>query len=261
MKGQAEVPRVDRRSPALSPATLVELNQRFQAAPAEELLRWAIQTFSPRLALASSFGAEDVVLIDMLSKLDSATKILTLDTGRLPDETYDVMERVRERYKVSIESYFPEREAVEKLERERGFYSFRQSVEERKYCCRIRKVEPLGRALAGLDAWMTGLRREQAATRTGVELVEIDQANRSILKLNPLAGWTEPQVWDYVRQHHVPYNALHDKGYPSIGCAPCTRAVQPGEDIRAGRWWWENPTTKECGLHLSSGDGTPGRKS
>ena len=250
----------DRRAQALSVESVADLNERFRTARPEALLQWAIDTFSPRLALASSFGAEDVVLIDMLSKLDSATKILTLDTGRLPDETYDVMERVRERYKVSIESYFPEREAVEKLERESGFYSFRHSIEERKYCCHIRKVEPLGRALAGLDAWMTGLRREQAATRTGVELVEIDQANRSILKLNPLAGWTEPQVWDYVREHHVPYNALHDRGYPSIGCAPCTRAVQPGEDIRAGRWWWENPTTKECGLHLCSGDGTPGRK-
>ncbi len=259
MKGQSEVPRADSRSPGLSSATLIELNQRFQDAPAEELLRWAIQTFAPKLALASSFGAEDMVLIDMLAKLEPRTKMFTLDTGRLPEETYDLMERVRERYKVAIESYFPNRDAVEELERERGFYSFRRSIEERKFCCHIRKVEPLGRALAGLDAWMTGLRREQALTRAGVDLVEIDASHGSICKLNPLAPWTEEQVWAYIREHRVPYNALHDRAYPSIGCAPCTRAVKPGEDIRAGRWWWENPDTKECGLHIESGNGDPGR--
>ncbi len=259
MKGQTEVPRADSKTPGLSSATLIELNQRFQDAPAEELLRWAIQTFAPKLALASSFGAEDMVLIDMLAKLEPRTKIFTLDTGRLPEETYDLMERVRERYKVAIESYFPNRDAVEELERERGFYSFRRSIEERKFCCHIRKVEPLGRALAGIDAWMTGLRRDQALTRAGVELVEVDASHGSIFKLNPLAGWNEQRVWAYIRDQHVPYNALHDRGYPSIGCAPCTRAVQPGEDIRAGRWWWENPDTKECGLHIESGNGDPGR--
>jgi len=260
MKRDSHTPATDTHRPVYSSTTLSELNQRFQVAPTEELLRWAIDTFSPKLALANSFGAEDVLLIDMLSKLYPPTKILTLDTGRLPEETYEVMERVRERYKVSIESYFPDREAVERLERERGFYSFRRSVEERKFCCGIRKVEPLGRALVGLDAWMTGLRREQAATRTGLDIVEIDEAHGSIVKLNPLAGWTEQQVWDYIRTHNVPYNALHDRGYPSIGCAPCTRAIQPGEDIRAGRWWWESPTTKECGLHLTPGNSDPGRK-
>ena len=247
----------DRRSAVLSAESVTDLNKRFRAARPEQLLEWTIHTFSPRLGLASSFGAEDVVLIDMLSKLEPPTRIFTLDTGRLPEETYDVMERIRERYKVAIESYFPVREAVEELERERGFYSFRRSVEERKFCCNIRKVEPLGRALAGLDAWITGLRREQALTRTGVEPVEIDEAHGSIVKLNPLAGWTEQDVWAYIHERHVPYNALHDRGYPSIGCAPCTRAVKPGEDIRAGRWWWENPTTKECGLHLGSENGDP----
>ncbi|MBI2902447.1 MAG: phosphoadenylyl-sulfate reductase [Candidatus Methylomirabilis oxyfera] len=260
MKPQSSVSTTDKHRPVFSPTTLRELNQRFQAAPIGELLGWAIDTFSPKLALANSFGAEDVLLIDMLSTLHPPTKIFTLDTGRLPEETFEVMERVLERYKVAIESYFPEREAVERLERERGFYSFRRSVEERKFCCRIRKVEPLGRALVGVDAWMTGLRREQAATRTGLDIVEIDESHGSIVKLNPLAAWTEQQVWDYIRTHNVPYNALHDRGYPSIGCAPCTRAVQPGEDIRAGRWWWENPTTKECGLHLTPGNGDPGRK-
>jgi phosphoadenosine phosphosulfate reductase len=159
------------------------------------------------------------------------------------------MERIREKYGIAIEVCFPERLAVETLERERGFYSFRQSIEERKRCCGIRKVEPLGRALAELDAWITGLRREQAVTRTAVPAVEVDAAHGGIVKVNPLIAWTESQVWDYVRGHGVPYSRLHDEGYPSIGCAPCTRAVRPGEDVRAGRWWWENPETKECGLH------------
>ena len=249
--GQRQVP---------STESLTELNGRFRSASPEEILRWAIQTFSPRLVLASSFGVEDVALIDMLSKLQPPTKIITLDTGRLPEETYEVMERIRKRYNVSVESYFPERDAVEQLEREKGFYSFRRSIEERKFCCNVRKVEPLGRALAGFDAWITGLRREQAATRTGVDVVEIDAAHGSMIKLNPLAYWTEQQVWTYVREHNVPYNALHDRGYPSIGCAPCTRAIQPGEDIRAGRWWWENPTTKECGLHVGPGGGSSGSR-
>ncbi len=241
-----------------SAGSVNDLNEGFRTTPPEEILRWAIETFSPRLALASSFGIEDVALIDMLSNLEPPTKIITLDTGRLPEETYEVMERIRERYNVAIESYFPEQDAVEQLERERGFYSFRKSIDERKFCCQVRKVEPLGRALSGLDAWITGLRREQAATRTGVEVVEIDAAHGSMIKLNPLAYWTEQQVWAYVREHSVPYNALHDRGYPSIGCAPCTRAVQPGEDIRAGRWWWENPTTKECGLHVGPVGGNSG---
>ncbi len=247
----------DRRSSVFSAESVTGLNERFQAGRPEQFLEWAIQTFSPRLALASSFGAEDMVLIDMLAKLEPNTKIFTLDTGRLPEETYDLMERARDRYKVTIESYFPGREAVEKLERERGFYSFRRSVEERKFCCHVRKVEPLARALEGLDAWITGLRREQALTRVGVDLVEIDASHGSMCKLNPLAAWTEQQVWAYIREHRVPYNALHDRAYPSIGCAPCTRAVKPGEDIRAGRWWWENPDTKECGLHIESGTGDP----
>jgi phosphoadenosine phosphosulfate reductase len=237
---------------------VAELNQRFQGATPEAILRWAIDTFGAKLTFASSFGAEDMVVIDMLSKLEPPITIFTLDTGRLHEETYDIMEQTRQRYKVAIESYFPGRDAVEALERERGFYSFRQSVEERKYCCLVRKVEPLGRALAHVDAWITGLRREQAATRTGMSAVEIDAGHGSIAKINPLVDWTEQQVWAYIREHHVPYNALHDRGFPSIGCSPCTRAIQPGEDVRAGRWWWENPETKECGLHLDSKHGDHG---
>ncbi len=215
----------------------------------QEIFRWALDRFHPRIALASSFGVEDVALIDMMCKIRRDARIFTLDTGRLPVETYEVMERIREKYQISIEVYFPEREVVEKLEREKGFYSFRQSIEERKYCCGIRKVEPLGRALSSLDAWITGLRRDQAVTRGSVQIVERDAAHNNIVKVNPLAAWSEKQVWDYVRENGVPYNLLHDQGYPSIGCAPCTRTIKPGEDIRAGRWWWENPETKECGLH------------
>ncbi|WP_337286535.1 phosphoadenylyl-sulfate reductase [Candidatus Methylomirabilis sp.] len=258
MERQSGIQSIDGGSRVLSAESIVELNERFRTAGPEVVLRWAIDTFAPKLALASSFGAEDMVLIDMLSKLEPATTIFTLDTGRLHEETYDVMERAREQYKVTIESYFPGRDAVEALERERGFYSFRQSIEERKFCCRVRKVEPLGRALKSVDAWITGLRREQAATRTGIDAVEIDASHGSIVKINPLVEWTEPQVWAYIREHHVPYNALHDQGFPSIGCAPCTRAITPGEDVRAGRWWWENPETKECGLHLDGKQGAHG---
>ena len=158
------------------------------------------------------------------------------------------MERVRVRYQMPIVSYFPDREAVEKLEREKGYYSFRESVENRKECCGIRKVVPLKRALSGLSAWMTGLRREQSVTRTEMQALEWDEGN-GIAKVNPLIDWSEQQTWDYIKTNNVPYNALHDSGFPSIGCAPCTRAVKPGEDVRAGRWWWENPENKECGLH------------
>lgn len=224
------------------------INERLQDKPAEEILRWAADTFSPDIALASSFGAEDMVLIDLISRHAPSVRVFTLDTGRLHDETYEVMERARERYGIVVESYFPDRAAVEKLEREKGFYSFRESVENRRECCGIRKVEPLGRALAGLRAWVTGLRRDQAVTRTDTAAVEWDEVH-GLVKVNPLVEWTTDRVWEYIRAHNVPYNRLHDRGFPSIGCAPCTRAIQPGEDIRAGRWWWENPENKECGLH------------
>ena len=233
---------------AYSAEELRELNERFRGKPAEDIVRWAGETFGPRVKLASSFGAEDVVLIDIVARAAPAIKVFTLDTGRLNDETYEAMERVRERYGMEIESVFPERIAVEQLVREKGFYSFRESIENRRECCHIRKVEPLRRALAGATAWMTGLRRDQAATRTETDAVQWDEGN-ALLKINPLVDWTNEQVWEYVRANNVPYNRLHDQGFPSIGCAPCTRAVKPGEDIRAGRWWWELPEYKECGLH------------
>jgi phosphoadenosine phosphosulfate reductase len=228
---------------------ITDAARRLDASTPEDTLLWALERFHPRIAFASSFGVEDVAVIDMLARLRSDARVFTLDTGRLPAETYEVMERVRDKYSLSIEVFAPDGGRVEELERESGFFSFRRSVEERKRCCGIRKVEPLGRALAGLEAWTTGLRRDQAVTRQALPKVERDLGHGGIVKVNPLADWSEAQVWDYVRVHGVPYNRLHDQGYPSIGCAPCTRAIKPGEDVRAGRWWWENPETKECGLH------------
>lgn len=235
----------------MTPKEITELNARFASASAEEVLRWASSRFGSKVAFASSFGAEDVALIDLISKSAPGLRIFTLDTGRLNEETYEVMDRIRRRYGIAIESYFPDAARVEALERSKGFYSFRESVDARKECCGIRKVEPLRRALTGLEAWITGLRRDQAVTRSALERVEIDAANGGLLKINPLADWTHERVWTYIRANNVPYNRLHDAGYPSIGCSPCTRAVAAGEDVRAGRWWWENPEHKECGLHLS----------
>lgn len=217
--------------------------------PAAELLEQAIGRFGRRLVVASSFGAEDVVLIDLVARIDPGVRIFTLDTGRLPEETWEVMERIRERYSVDIEVLAPRPEAVAQLIHAEGPYSFRRSVDARRACCQIRKVEPLGRVLETADAWVTGLRRSQAATRAHVETVELDLANGGRIKFAPLAAWTEDDVWNHIRDHRVPFNRLHELGYPSIGCAPCTRPIAPGEDIRAGRWWWEAADGRECGLH------------
>ncbi|QRK07442.1 phosphoadenylyl-sulfate reductase [Archangium violaceum] len=218
-------------------------------APAEEVLAWVERRFGSRAAIASSFGAEDMVLIDLARTHAPSVRLFTLDTGRLPPETYEVMDVVRRRYGIEIETFFPERARVEALESSKGYFSFKQSIEARKECCAIRKVEPLGRALAGREAWVTGLRREQSVTRTEVQTVAVD-AEHGLIKVNPLARWSTREVWAYIKAHGVPYNVLHDRGYPSIGCAPCTRAVKPYEDERAGRWWWESPENRECGLHV-----------
>ncbi|MCE9666516.1 phosphoadenylyl-sulfate reductase [Myxococcus stipitatus] len=231
------------------PAELLDEALALRAAPAEELLAWLERRLGARAAIASSFGVEDMVLIDLARKHAPSLRVFTLDTGRLPPETYELIEVVRNRYGVHVETYFPERGRVEALESEQGFFSFRRSLEARKACCAIRKVEPLERALRGRDAWVTGLRREQSTNRADVDTVEHDREHGGLLKLNPLAAWTRHQVWEHVRAHAVPYNALHDRGYPSIGCAPCTRAVKPYEDERAGRWWWEAREHTECGLH------------
>jgi len=229
--------------------------KEFEEKKAEEILKWAIEKFGKKVALASSFGAEDVVLIDMLMKIDPSARIFTIDTGRLPQETYDVIEKIMEKYGAKIEFLFPDKRAVEEMLEKYGPNLFYKSVELRRLCCHIRKVEPLERILKDLDAWITGLRREQSVTRVQIEKVEEDERTfdgikRVLIKINPLADWTEKQVWDYIKRNNVPYNALHDRSYPSIGCAPCTRAIKPGEDIRAGRWWWETPEKKECGLHI-----------
>ncbi len=227
-----------------------KVNQELAGKSPQDILRWIFKTYRPDdVPVASSFGAEDVALIDMISKIEPKPLIFTLDTLRLNEETHEVWDRVRSKYNIPIYPYGPRQSAVEELEHAKGLFSFRESIENRKECCYIRKVEPLSRALAGAKAWITGLRRDQSVTRTDLKIVEIDTAHDNILKFSPLADWTNEQVWDYIRKNDVPYNKLHDQGYPSIGCEPCTRAVKPGEDIRAGRWWWENPENKECGLH------------
>ena len=224
------------------------LNKELGGKSAEEIIRWAGETFGSDIKAASSFGAEDVVVIDLIAKTAPEISIFTLDTGRLHDETYQVMESVRAKYELPMQTMFPNGEAVELLVAEKGYYSFLESVENRKECCAIRKVGPLKRALSDAAAWMTGLRRDQSVTRTDTPAIEWDEGN-GMLKVNPIIEWTNDDVWAYIKENNVPYNELHDKGFPSIGCAPCTRAIKEGEDIRAGRWWWENPEFKECGLH------------
>ncbi len=236
---------------------LISDREKSEGLTAQELLSWAFEKFSPRIALACSFQAEESVLIDMMHHLQGSNfRVFTLDTGRLNQETYECMDAIRDRYGIQIEVFFPDTTRVESMVRDHGLNLFYKSVEFRKMCCGIRKIEPLKRALKDLDAWITGLRREQSITRTAVDKVEIDEDHGGIVKVNPLADWSEKQVWDYIRENQVPYNKLHNRGFPSIGCAPCTRAIKPGEDIRAGRWWWENPESKECGLHaISEGKG------
>lgn len=208
----------------------------------------AIERDHAPAVFASSLGLEDMVLTDLIMKHAPGIGILTLDTGRLPEETYRLMDQVAGRYGVRMAVYFPDTGAVEGFTRHHGLNAFYESVPLRRECCRIRKVEPLGRALAAKKAWITGLRREQAATRQEVAFSEFD-SDHGLSKFNPLADWTLADVWGYIRAFDVPYNTLHDRDYPSIGCAPCTRAVAPGEDLRAGRWWWESGETKECGCH------------
>ena len=231
---------------------LEKLNCEFESKNAQDVVAWALEEFHPSVALACSFQIEDMAVLDMMLKANPKARIFTLDTGRLNPETYDVMDEVRDRYNIAIEVMFPQTEAVETMVRESGLNLFYESVENRKQCCGVRKVEPLNRQLGTLDAWITGLRREQAVTRTALPKVEIDDGHDDMIKINPIAEWTVEQTWAYVKENDLPYNALYDKGYPSIGCAPCTRQIEPGEDIRAGRWWWENPETKECGLHVKS---------
>lgn len=239
---------------------IVALNAELAAMSTEAMVAWAAKEFGASLTFACSFGAEDMVLLDLLLKAQPKASVFVLDTGRLHQETYDLIEKARERYSRSFDVYAPDTRALEALLSEFGPNSFYSSVDARKACCHIRKVEPLSRALAGRRAWLTGLRREQSITRAELSLAEIDEAHGGILKLNPLVDWSESRVWDYIRSHNLPYNALHDRGYPSIGCVPCTRAIRRIEDLRAGRWWWESPEHRECGLHTGAFSAKFGRR-
>jgi len=218
-----------------------------KAAAAGELLSRVARDYAPAV-LAASFGAEDMVLVDLIARAGAPIGIFTLDTGRLPDETHAHIGRVIARYGVAVTVYAPEARAIERFVAAHGPNGFYDSRDAREACCAARKSEPLKRALAGARAWVTGLRRDQSITRGAVEPVEFDAAH-AIHKFNPLAAWSRGDVWAYLRAHAVPWNPLHDRGYASIGCAPCTRAIGPGEDERAGRWWWEDPARRECGLH------------
>lgn len=220
------------------------------ASTAATLARIA-RDFSPAV-FASSLAAEDMVITDLILKAKLPIGIFSLETGRLHKETLAVLDQVKATYGYTIALYRPQPEAVDAYVAQHGLNAFYDSVEMRRECCRVRKVEPLGRALAGNKAWVTGQRRAQSTTRAELHIEE-DDAAHGMTKFNPLADWSEDDVWNYIRDNNVPYNALHDQGFPSIGCEPCTRAVEPGEDVRAGRWWWENPESKECGLHMVDG--------
>ena len=225
-----------------------EINQMLQGKTAEEVITWFLKEFDGKVALSTSLGAEDQALTFMISQTDKAAHIFTLDTGRLFPETYDLIDLTSKKYGISIRVMFPDAARVEAMVNKKGINLFYDSIENRKLCCHLRKIEPLKRAFSGLDAWICGLRRDQSVTRKDMQLVEWDE-NNGLIKVNPLIDWTEEQLWSYLKSNYIPYNKLHDAGFPSIGCQPCTRAVMPGEDVRAGRWWWENPETKECGLH------------
>ncbi|KQT43536.1 MULTISPECIES: phosphoadenylyl-sulfate reductase [unclassified Methylophilus] len=250
MSGAVSMLKPAAKNPATSPELIDALVSSVQAkrAQALELLKAAVAEF-PAITFANSYGAEDMVLTDLIAKEQLPIEIFSLDTGRLPAETYTLMADVENTYTIKPMVFFPRHEAVENYVRTQGINAFYESIELRKACCHMRKVEPLQRALSGKQAWITGMRAEQATTRSNLPTREYDAGNK-LEKFNPLSDWTEKEVWAYIRMYSVPYNDLHDQFYPSIGCAPCTRAVAMGEDIRAGRWWWEDPTNKECGLHV-----------
>ncbi len=227
---------------------IASLNERFATASPQEMLQFLLNYYEDKIALASSLGPEDQILTAMLTEINPKAKIFTLDTGRLFPETLRLLDRTNKKYAISIQVFFPDYKLVEEMVNRDGINSFYDSIEKRQLCCRIRKLEPLKRAFQGLEAWICGLRKEQSVTRHNLQLVEWDEVN-NLIKFNPLMDWTEQQVWEYINQNQIHYNRLHDQGYPSIGCEPCTRSIEPGENIRAGRWWWESPDHKECGLH------------
>jgi len=244
------------RPAANNPATKPELTAKLKAVVAAKsaevlaLLKTAIAEFGSNyeVTFANSMGAEDMVLTDIILRNQLPIEIFSLDTGRLPAETYDLIAEVEKTYDTRLKIFFPRSETIEEYVRSHGINAFYESVDLRKACCHMRKVEPLGRALKGKKVWITGMRAAQAETRADLPVREFDAGNK-LEKFNPLSSWSEAEVWAYIRLHKVPYNALHDQFYPSIGCAPCTRAIAVGEDVRAGRWWWEDPNSKECGIH------------
>lgn len=232
----------------LTQSQVDDLNLRIKTT--EGALQWASDNLHPKVAKASSFGAEDAVVMDIMLKINPEFRFFTLDTGRLPQETYDIMDVVRKKYGISIEVLFPDTKEIENMVNEKGMNLFYESVENRKLCCEIRKVHPMNKMLQTLDGWITGLRRDQTKIRENVSIFQLDNGHDGILKINPLINWTWDQIQEYIKKNNLPYNSLLDKGYPSIGCEPCTRPIKPGEDLRAGRWWWEQGEHKECGLHI-----------
>jgi phosphoadenosine phosphosulfate reductase len=226
-----------------------QLANDFDLQSPEELLGWALDRWHPQLAICTSFQAEGMALFDMAWRINPEVRLFTIDTGRLPQETFEIIDQVRERYGTQVEVYTPDSRRLEAMVSAFGPNLFKRSVEARLLCCSVRKVEPVRAVLDGLDAWVTGLRREQWASRANIRKVEIDHDHGGLAKLNPLADWTLEEVWDYNRAHEVPEHPLYARGFTSIGCAPCTRPTQPGEDLRSGRWWWESNAPKECGIH------------
>jgi phosphoadenosine phosphosulfate reductase len=229
-----------------------ELSVEYDDKEPQEVIAWALETFArDRVAVCTSLQIDGMAILDMAWRIDPNVRVFTVDTGRLPQETYALVDQVRDKYGLDLEVYFPKTREVEALTHRYGANPFLESVPLRLTCCNIRKVRPLVRVLNGLDGWITGLRRDQWATRSNIRKIELDHDHGGIVKINPLADWTEEEVWDYLRANDVPYHPLYDQGYQSIGCAPCTRPVEPGQSARSGRWWWEKDGPKECGMHCA----------
>ena len=241
----------------MHPAEVDKLAEQFEDQSPEEILAWAAEKFGDSLALSISFQVTGMVLLDMLSRISPSTRIITLDTGRLPAATYDLIDRTQMRYGCHIEVHHPDPDELSKIVARHGMNMFYRSYSLRVLCCEVRKVKPLERALSGLDAWITGLARSQGGRRTHTPKIQIDAGRGGMVKLNPLADWSFERVWDYIRANDVPYSELYDRGYTSIGCDPCTRPIEPGEDPRAGRWWWEDGVPKECGIHVGPSSARP----
>ena len=235
----------------LSTQDIAQLACAYESRSPKEVLQWALERFGARLALCTSFQVAGMVILDMAWRIDPTIRVFTIDTGRLPQETYELLDRVREQYHIEVEVYFPEATQIESIVRQHGVNLFYQDTDLRMLCCHTRKVLPLRRVLEGLDAWVTGLRRDQTSTRAETQKIEVDHERGRLIKVNPLTNWTETQIWDYVRTYDVATHPFYSQGYTSIGCAPCTRPTTDGEDSRAGRWWWENGAMKECGMHCS----------